>query len=240
MLVLCLAALFMTTSRGAALVSLLVLIAAFLVFFRRDLPRRTGFMSALAGGAAVALVLLETMGGRVNARFGLLGLSDEGRLETYKATLRMIADHPWLGTGQGSFAYAFPIYRSSNASVLGIWNIAHNTLLEIAADMGIPIALLVVAAWLAIFAALIRGVLVRRRGILVPAAALAVALLAVLHSLIDFSLQIPGYSIVALSLVGAGLAQSFPENAKQAAQSFAQPAAAVGPAKSFSDMNKTG
>ena len=30
-----------------------------------------------------------------------------------------------------------------------------------------------------------------------------------LHSLIDFSLQIPGYSIVALSLIGAGLAQSF-------------------------------
>jgi len=31
----------------------------------------------------------------------------------------------------------------------------------------------------------------------------------VLHSLIDFSLQIPGYAIVALSLIGAGLAQSF-------------------------------
>ena len=43
-----------------------------------------------------------------------------------------------------------------------------------------------------------------------PVAALAVAILAVLHSLIDFSLQIPGYAIVALSLIGAGLAQSFP------------------------------
>src|SRR3984893_16737050 len=74
-----------------------------------------------------------------------------------------------------------------------------------------PIAALVVVAWLAIFATLLRGVRLRRRGIIVPAAALAVALLAVLHSLIDFSLQIPGYAIVALSLVGAGLAQSFPE-----------------------------
>jgi len=36
-----------------------------------------------------------------------------------------------------------------------------------------------------------------------------VAALAGLHSLVDFSLQIP-YSIVALSLIGAGLAQSFP------------------------------
>ena len=43
-----------------------------------------------------------------------------------------------------------------------------------------------------------------------PVAALAVASLAVLHSLIDFSLQIPGYAIVALALIGAGLAQSLP------------------------------
>jgi hypothetical protein len=31
----------------------------------------------------------------------------------------------------------------------------------------------------------------------------------VLHSLVDFTLQMPGYAIVAMSLVGAGLAQSF-------------------------------
>jgi hypothetical protein len=40
-------------------------------------------------------------------------------------------------------------------------------------------------------------------------AALSVAVLAVLHSLVDFSLQIPGYAIPALALIGAGLAQSF-------------------------------
>jgi hypothetical protein len=56
---------------------------------------------------------------------------------------------------------------------------------------------------------------IRRGGILVPAAALAVAVIAVLHSLIDFSLQIPGYAIVALSLIGAGVAQSFPEDSRQ-------------------------
>ena len=91
----------------------------------------------------------------------------------------------------------------------GVWDIAHNSLLEIAADMGVPIAALVVAAWMVIFAVLVHGSRVRRRGLLFPVAALAVALVAVLHSLIDFSLQIPGYSIVALSLIGTGLAQSF-------------------------------
>jgi O-antigen ligase len=210
---LCLTAMFMTRSRAAALLSLLALMAAFLLFFRRDLPRRTGLVTAVTGGGIVAFILLETMGAGVNARFDFHGLSGEGRVETYKATLRMIADHPWLGTGQGTFGYAFPIYRSANASIFGVWDIAHNTLLEIAAEMGVPIAALVVAGWLSIFATLIGGVLVRRRGLLVPAAALAVALLAVLHSLIDFTLQIPGYSIVALCLIGAGTAQSFPEDA---------------------------
>ena len=120
MLFLCLTAMFMTLSRGAVAVSLLALGVAFAAFFRRDLPSRAGLVTALAGGGAVALVLLQFMGAGVNARFDVQGLGDEGRLETYKATLRMIADHPWFGTGQGTFAYAFPAYRSSNVSVWGV------------------------------------------------------------------------------------------------------------------------
>ena len=209
MLFLCLAAMFMTGSRGAVVLSLFALVVAFTAFFRRDLPRRSGFATALAGGGAAALILLQLMGAGVNARFDLQGAADGGRLETYKSTLRMIADHPWFGTGQGTFAYAFPAYRSANVSMWGVWDIAHNTLLEIASDMGVPIAALVVVAWVVIFAVLVNGVRVRRRDLIIPVAALAVGLIAVLHSLIDFSLQIPGYSIVALALVGAGLAQSF-------------------------------
>ena len=208
MLFLCLAAMFMTGSRGAVVLSLFALIVAFTAFFRRDLPRRGGIVTALAGGGGAALILLQLMGGGVNARFDMQAVADGGRLETYKATLRMIADHPWFGTGQGTFAYAFPAYRSPNVTMWGIWDIAHNTLLEIAADMGVPIAALVVVAWMIVFAVLIRGALTRRRDLVVPVAALAIAILAVLHSLIDFTLQIPGYSIVAMALIGTGLAQS--------------------------------
>lgn len=215
MLLVCLTAMFMTGSRGAVVLSLLALIVAFTAFFRRELPGWAGLVTALAGGGALALVVLQVMGAGVNARFDIQGLADGGRLETYKATLRMIADHPWFGTGQGTFAYAFPPYRSPNVSIFGVWDMAHNTLLQIAADMGVPIAALVVVAWITIFAVLIRGSRVRRRGLVVPVAALAVATLGVLHSLIDFSLQIPGYSIVALALIGAGLAQSFSRHRSQ-------------------------
>jgi O-antigen ligase len=207
---------FMTGSRGGVVLSLLALLVAFTVFFRRDLPRLSGIVTALAAGGATALILLQLLGGGVNARFDLQGTADEGRLETYKSALRIIADHPWFGTGQGTFAYALPAYRSDQVSMWGVWDLAHNTLLEIASDMGVPIAVLVVIGWIVIFAVLIHGVRSRRRDLLIPVAALAIGILAVLHSLIDFSLQIPGYSIVVLSLIGAGLAQSFGDRTKKA------------------------
>jgi len=220
MLMLCLLALFMTGSRAGVALSLLALVVAFVMFFRRDLPRRTGLLTAFAGAGVVALLVLQLMGGTVNSRFDAQGLADEGRLETYRATLRLIADHPWFGTGQGTFALAFPAYRSSNVSVWGTWDMAHNTLLQLAADMGIPVATIVVAAWGVIFAMLLRGALIRRGGLSCPVAALVVAVLAVLHSMVDFSLQIPGYAIVALALIGAGLAQSFRPAASRGDQSL--------------------
>jgi O-antigen ligase len=209
MLFVCLAAMFMTVSRGAVVVSLLALIIAFTTYFWRDVPGRSGLITAFAASGAVAIIVLQLMGASVNARFDFQGAADQGRIEAYKSTLRMIGDHPWFGTGQGTFAYAFPAYRSSNVSMWGVWDIAHNTLLEIASDMGVPIAALVVIAWGMIFAALVHGVRVRRYDRIFPVAALALGILAVLHSLIDFSLQIPGYAIMALAVVGAGLTQSF-------------------------------
>ena len=97
----------------------------------------------------------------------------------------------------------------------GTWDRAHDTLLEIAADLGLPLAGLVVVGWIIVLAVLIRGVRVRRRDLAIPVAAFSVAILALLHSLIDFSLQIPGYAIVVFVLVGAGLSQSFGSSKKK-------------------------
>jgi O-antigen ligase len=209
MLFLCLAAMFMTGSRAGVVLSLMGLVLAFTLYFRRDLPARSGIVAALAAGGAVALILLQIMGAGVSGRFDIQGLADEGRLATWRATLRMIADHPWFGTGQGTFVWSYPAYRSPDISMWGVWDRAHDTLLEIAADLGLPLAGLVVVAWMVALGVLVHGVRNRRRDLGVPIAALSVAAIAVLHSLVDFSLQIPGYAIVAFALVGTGLAQSF-------------------------------
>jgi O-antigen ligase len=188
----------------------LALIVTFIVYFRRDLPPRSGIWIALGASGLVALALLQFLGGAVSNRFDVQGLADEGRLAAYRSTMRMIADYPWFGTGFGTFAWSFPAYRSSEISMWGVWDIAHNTLLELASEVGLPLAGAVSIGWLVILGVLINGIRVRRWDTIVPLAAFSVSIIANLHSWIDFSLQIPGYAIVVFALVGAGLAQSFP------------------------------
>ena len=195
----------MTASRAGVVFSLLGLVFAFVVFWWRHLERPSMILATI-GAVLLALALLQ-FAGSVGARFNESGIGDAVRFEVYRSSLQMIADRPWLGHGLGTFIWAFPPYRDAGA-IWGIVNRAHNTLLEIALEMGIPFAVIVVMAWVGAIAVLIHGVRVRRDGLFIPAAALAVAAIGLAHSMIDFSLQIPGYSIMAFGLLGAGVAQS--------------------------------
>lgn len=210
MMFICLLATFMTNSKAGVGVSLLSFVIAVVAFLYRDLAgRRRGVLVAVGAGGGIALLSLWFLAGNVVARFYEQGLIDHTRLSLYRSTLRMIADHPWFGTGLGTFSFAFPAYRSDDISMYGIYDRAHNTLLEIAAEAGVPLASIVVIGWIVAFGVLAHGVRTRRRDRVIPAAALSVALLAVLHSLVDFSLQIPGFAMVVFALLGTGLSQSF-------------------------------
>jgi O-antigen ligase len=209
MFLLCLAAMLLTGSRAGVIVSLGAMIASPALFFRRRWSRKGGAMIVVAAGIGFALVLLETIGSGVNSRFNLDRLADGGRLEAYRSTLRIIADYPWLGTGLGTFPWVFPSYRTASISMWGIWDRGHSTPLELASEMGVPIASLVAAGWIVMLAVLLQGIRNRRRDLILPLAGCLVALLALLHSSIDFSLQIPGFSIMVAAIVGCGLAQSF-------------------------------
>ena len=207
MLAVCLLAMFMTSSRGGVLCSLLAMVIAFTIFVRRDLPRGRLLIAFVCAGMVV-LFLLQVMGSNVGGRIDIGGLSDEGRLSTWRSTLRIIADNPWFGTGLGTFTWSFPAYRSNEVSMWGVWDIAHNTYLEFASELGIPLAIVVGTAWIVAIVILVFGLRSARRDSGLVLAALTVSLIALLHSSIDFSLQIAGYSIVVFALLGAGLGQS--------------------------------
>jgi tetratricopeptide (TPR) repeat protein len=59
------------------------------------------------------------------------------RIETWKGTLRMAWANPLLGVGLGAFEWRYPRYAS-----VGFTRLAHNSYLELMAEAGIPVLLL--------------------------------------------------------------------------------------------------
>jgi O-antigen ligase len=208
-LLLVLSAMFMTGSRAGVLMSLAAMFGALLAFHRSKLSSVSALAGALVIGGAVLLALLQLMGTIVANRFDLNDLAENGRWHTYKSTLAIIVDFPWFGTGLGTFPIVFPAYRSSEISTFGTWDRAHNTLLELASEQGIPFAIIVTTGFAVMGIILVRGIRRRRRDRIIPLSALSVAVLVVAHSLVDFSLQIPALAILVFTLIGVGLAQSY-------------------------------
>jgi O-antigen ligase len=169
-------------------------------------------MFPLVIGTTFCAALFLLFGGTIRSRISFEGLVDATRLAAYRSTPNIIVDNPWFGTGLGTFPFSFPAYRSGSISMQGVWDLAHNTPLEFASEMGIPLTVVVAVAWIVGGAILARALRNRSRQVTAPLAALMISSLAILHSCIDFSLQISGYSIVVFAILGLGLSQSL--NAK--------------------------
>jgi len=204
----------MTSSRAGLLISIFAYLLAgalYLTPLRLQGPRRWGLAT---GALAAAALLLELFGGLVNGRIAAYGLVDQGRVWAYRSSITAIRDHPLLGTGLGSFEAAFPPYRAAELGSLGIWDRAHSTPLEFAVELGLPAAAVVVVVALWYGYKLLYGSLLRRRDRYLPIAGASVGLLGVLHSCVDFSLQIPGYGLFFAAVVGCGLAQCIASSEK--------------------------
>ena len=208
--VVCLVATAMTGSRaGLLLLILTVLMAAalFLAPLRVGKLRRWGW---LAGIATAVLFLFQLVGGAVAGRILTYGLVDEQRYNTYLGALTMIREHLLLGIGYGNFESVFPAHRPAALGSLGVWDRAHSTPLELAVELGVPAACLIIVTCLWYLYHLLNGSLHRRRDRYIPIIGVSVAALGLLHTSIDFSLQIPGFGVFFAAITGCGLAQCRP------------------------------
>jgi O-antigen ligase len=201
----CFFALLLTGSRGGLICSCLGLLAAIiLMIVNRQKPRFWLVLISGVGALAVIVVLLSQMG-----RIGSQGAFDDARWRVYQLCIEAIRQRPLLGAGLGTFAELFPSLRDTDFRSWGVWEVAHSTILEIAVEMGIPVALMVITAALASLFILARAAIRSQgRNQRVLAAITGIAVLTYLHSTIDFSLQIPGYLIVFGILMGCGLAKA--------------------------------
>lgn len=201
----CFFALLLTGSRGGLICTCLGLLVAIGLMMSGKLKAGAWYV---LGSGAVALALLAVWLSGIG-RIGSHGLFDSGRWAVYEACLELVRQRPLLGSGAGTFADLFPALRPNNISMWGVWDFAHSTILEIAVEMGVPIAAAIVAAAFASVFILGRGALKSRdRERSVLAAIAGIAVLSYLHATIDFSLQIPGYLIVFGIILGCGAARA--------------------------------
>jgi hypothetical protein len=207
----CLLAAMLTGSRAGVGISLLGITGAAILTLRQAFGTwrfRWQVPALLVVGVCCSFLVF---GGQVSERINEHGVTGGGRWQAYSSTMKMISDHPIFGTGLGTFPSIFPRYRSGNVSIWGIWDRAHSTPLELAAEGGIPLLAVVSAAWVVGLTLLFRGSLRRRQGAIYPIAGLVCGSVALVHSAVDFSLQVPGFAVVVMVLLGLGLAQRRPE-----------------------------
>jgi len=113
------------------------------------------------------------------------------RKTIYMDSFRLLREHPWIGTGLGSFEVAYPRYQSLATDE--VVDHAHNDYLEALAETGIVGGAIIVAA-IAIFLYHafwdLGGRLRHEKGWMQIGASLGVCGLLV-HSFVDFNLHIP-------------------------------------------------
>lgn len=177
------------------------------------------------GHRLLAIVLLVILAGavfgfvrqtqRAEERFKKMfipGQADDSlaRLALWRPAWRMWQDHFWWGVGPGHFDARFDQYRPPTIQLRGQW--VHNDYLNTLTDWGLVGAGLVVAAWMLLFA----GVFRTWKFVAPPSDDLiqehsnrsafvfggSIGLLAILmHSFVDFNMQIPANAILAITLM---------------------------------------
>ncbi|MGD0402571.1 MAG: O-antigen ligase family protein [Candidatus Acidiferrales bacterium] len=203
--ILCAALIFSRSRMGilAATASVLVIFA--LIAISRFHGPTSSLLAAMFIVLSIGLALWIGPGPIVS-RFQNVGdeysLGGPSRVSIWRDALPLIRQHPWFGTGLGTFPIA---YTSGQTAFLGQFvNHAHNDYLEFASDLGIPAALLLFAAIVLILARAVRTFLFSHRDFeRVVALGCAGSIVAILlHSFADFNLYIPANALVFSAILG--------------------------------------
>jgi O-antigen ligase len=206
-----LGALIASDSRAGLMATLFGLLAIFVLTLIIS-ARKNALRWAVAGGAgafAAIALLFVVSGENVQSRFASLietAGAEEMRPIMWNAALRAIADHPWMGTGLGTYRDAYYLY--TDRFVPYVVDRAHNDYLEFALGAGIPAAAIWIAAIAMLAGICARGALRRHRRQIYALGAVGATVLVGFHSLFDFSLQMPAVSAFYAAMLGIGIGQS--------------------------------
>ena len=179
-----------------------------IVLLRGRWPSRPAVGWALAVAILFGAALVVITGSAFFSKMSNLADQDIlGRFRIWQLSVAAIGQSPWLGWGLGTFPDLYPLVQPADLQIGN--DKAHSTILEWMLDLGIPAAICGFATVLVPIAVCLRGCWRRRTDRYLPAVAFAAAMVAILHSVVDFSLQIPAIAFVVSALLGLGWAQAF-------------------------------
>lgn len=203
------AALLLSGSRAASAATVLGLVVVLLLWLTR-LPawRRPLFLAF--GLTALGIILFASSSSELLvSRLPYLDQDMATRLAVDARTIVAIKEAPWTGYGLGAFQQTFAAFRDTSLPTQGRWEYAHNDWLEALMTLGIPAGLMLWLAFGWIGYRCVAGALNRRRDAIYPAIGAGACALAFAHTLVDFTMQIQGFALPFLAVVGIGVAQSW-------------------------------
>lgn len=197
----------MSTSRGGiAALGCAILVMLALSLAARGRGARELLLAWPLGAAAIGAIAWP--GSRhLLERLLTSGFVIPERWMQWAATRELIADHLLLGTGPGTYQYAFTAYKEASFRPL-LYDHAHNDYLQVLAEHGIVGGVLLSVVVVLVLSRLLNAFF-RRHDVLVRGALFAslTGMLAMLiHSLVEFNFQIPANALYFWTLAGIGLA----------------------------------
>jgi O-antigen ligase len=199
----------MTGSRGGTIATIAgIIVLAGLAAIRGR--RRAGLSSGILIVSVLIIgVTATTYGDFLADRLNSQGLQSDDRLIVYYLTYQSLFQSPWTGLGWGTFRQAFPMYRGTEIDPRIVYDLAHNTYLELFQGLGIPAALLVLFGILVFVGHCFHGCVTRRHSATAPLVAVAATTLVALHALVDFSLQMQSITLTWVAILATGVSQSW-------------------------------
>jgi hypothetical protein len=203
-----LVALLASASRGGVAATALGLFVLFVMSFSRDKRRFSERIEEIIFVIVAVVAGFFFFGDMLLGRITSEGLADVNRLSVYLIILQSILDSPFLGFGAGTFAEVFPMYRDRSISVIEVWDKAHNSYLDIFQGLGLVFGAMLIGALAYLVAKCMIGAFKRRRHATPASVASAAAVLAAVHALVDFGVEMQAVTVTFMALLGAGFAQA--------------------------------
>jgi O-antigen ligase len=157
----------------------------------------------------------------VAERLQQTSVEGEGRIDVFRDSLSIVRDYPLTGTGAGSFYSTYPMYDSGNTG-FAFYRHTHNDYLQFASELGLPAFVLLGFGVLASLWSAIKAQLTRRDRLLQGmgfAATMAIVAL-LIHSAVDFNLQIPANAAMFVILLALAWVSRYCESPNGSRQSW--------------------